>query len=415
MSIYGAMVSSITGLQAQSQALGMISDNLSNVNTVGYKGTHARFSTLVTEITTSRYAPGGVRSSPFTSVDRQGVIQSSSSVTDIAVSGNGMFVVRETATPTAGGETLYTRAGSFRRDANGNLVNTAGLFLQGWPISTVTGQPIGNNISQLETISVGNLSTTALPSTRVDLSANLNANTAVGGTYSIDTAMVDTLGANHVIRLTYTKTAANAWSVAAAAPNADMTVSIAAGALTFNPSNGTLATPASGQLTITTSAYTNGAGGPASLVLNMAASTSSSGLTQYAGYNEIKSVNSDGIPTGSLSGVAVSDAGIVIALFDNGQTRNIYQIALADHPNVNGLEARDGNAYATSGLSGDPVVNIPLTGGTGNIVSSALEASTVDIAEEFTNMIITQRAYSANTKVITTADEMLDETIRIKR
>lgn len=415
MSIYGAMVSSITGLQAQAQALGMISDNLSNVNTIGYKGSHARFSTLVTEITASRYAPGGVRSFPFTSVDRQGVIQSSSSVTDLAVSGNGMFVVRETADPADGGETLYTRAGSFRRDAGGNLVNTAGLYLQGWPIDAVTGQPIGNNISQLETISVGNLSTTALPSTQVDLSANLDANTAVGDTYSIDTAMVDSLGANHVIRLTYTKTAANAWTVAGTAPNADMTVAIAAGALTFDPNNGTLLTPASGQLTITTSAYTNGAGGPASLVLNMAADTSSSGLTQYAGYNEIKSVNSDGIPTGSLSGIAVSDAGVVIALFDNGQTRDIYQIALADHPNVNGLEARDGNAYATSGQSGDPVVNIPLTGGTGNIVSAALEASTVDIAEEFTNMIITQRAYSANTKVITTADEMLDETIRIKR
>ena len=122
-----------------------------------------------------------------------------------------------------------------------------------------------------------------------------------------------------------------------------------------------------------------------------------------------------GVPTGSLSGIAVSDTGRVIALFDNGRTLDIYQLALADHPNVNGLDPRDGNAYATTDRSGDPVVNVPLTGGTGNIVSAALEASTVDIAEEFTNMIITQRAYSANTKVITTADEMLEETIRIKR
>jgi flagellar hook protein FlgE len=138
-------------------------------------------------------------------------------------------------------------------------------------------------------------------------------------------------------------------------------------------------------------------------------------VTQYAGFNAINSVNSDGVPTGTLSGVAVSDSGRVIALFDNGQTQDIYQLALATWPNVNGLDPRDGNAYATSALSGDPVVNIPLSGGTGNVVSSALEASTTDIAEEFTNMIITQRAYSANTKVITTADEMLEETIRIKR
>jgi len=415
MSIYGAMVSSITGLQAQSQALGMISDNLSNVNTVGYKTTHARFATLVTEITPTRYAPGGVRSTPFSSIDRQGVLQASSSVTDLAVSGDGMFVVRETAVPTAGSETLYTRAGSFTRDANGNLVNAAGLYLQGWPIDAATGLPTGNNLSQLETVTVGNLSTSALPSANLDVSVNLDANTAVGGTYNVDASVVDALGASHVLRLTFTKTAANAWTVTSSAPNADFTTSIGAGAVTFSPTTGALATPAGGTLAITTGAFTNGAGGPAAINLNIGATNSSSGVTQYAGYNSINSVNDDGVPTGTLSGIGVSDTGRVIALFDNGQTRDIYQLALASWPNVNGLDPRDGNAYATSALSGDPVVNIPLQGATGNIVSSALEASTTDIAEEFTNMIITQRAYSANTRVITTADEMLEETIRIKR
>jgi flagellar hook protein FlgE len=415
MSIYGAMVSSITGLNANSQALGMISDNLSNVNTIGYKATHARFATLVTEITPTRYAPGGVRSSPFTAVERQGVLQATSSVTDLAVSGNGMFVVRNAPTATAGSEILYTRAGSFTKDADGNLVNAAGLYLQGWPIDPVTGLPTGNNLSQLETVTVGNLSISALPTANLDVSANLDANTAIGGTYNIDTTIVDALGASHVLRLTFTKTAANAWTVSSSAPNADLTTSIAAGAITFSPTTGALATPAGGVLTITTGAYTNGAGGPASVNLNIGATTSSSGLTQYAGFNAINSVNSDGVPTGTLSGIAVSDTGRVIALFDNGMTRDIYQLALATWPNVNGLDPRDGNAYATSALSGDPVVNIPLSGGTGNIVSSALEASTSDIAEEFTNMIITQRAYSANTRVITTADEMLEETIRIKR
>lgn len=415
MSIYGAMVSSITGLQAQSQALGMISDNLSNVNTVGYKGSYARFSTLVTEITAQRYAPGGVRAAPFSAIDRQGVLQSSSSTTDLAISGNGMFVVRETADATSGGEVLFTRAGSFRRDADGNLVNTAGYYLQGWPVNATTGFPVGNNLSELETVSVGTLSIGAVPSTTMDVSVNLDANAAVGDTYNVDGTMVDALGANHIVRLTYTKTAANAWTVSATAPNGDLTAAIGAGAITFDPTTGQMLTPASGQVTLATSAYTNGAGGPASVTINLGATNSTSGLTQFAGYYEINAVNSDGVPTGSLSGIAVSDTGRVIALFDNGRTLDIYQLALADHPNVNGLDPRDGNAYATTDRSGEPVVNIPLTGGTGNIVSAALEASTVDIAEEFTNMIITQRAYSANTKVITTADEMLDETIRIKR
>jgi flagellar hook protein FlgE len=409
------MVSSITGLNAQSQALGMISDNLSNVNTIGYKTTHARFATLVTEITQTRYAPGGVRSSPFTSVDRQGVLQATSSVTDLAVSGDGMFVVRETAAPTAGSETLYTRAGSFTKDADGNLVNAAGLYLQGWAIDPVTGQPVGNGLAQLTTVTLGNLSTSALPSANLDVSVNLDANTAVAGTYNVDATMVDSLGASHVLRLTFTKTAANAWTVSSSAPNADLTTSIGAGAITFSAATGALATPVGGTLTIATSAFTNGAGAPATITLNIGSNTSSSGVTQYAGFNAINSVDSDGVPTGNLSGVAVSDTGRVIALFDNGQTRDIYQLALASWPNANGLDPRDGNAYATSALSGDPVVNIPLSGATGNIVSSALEASTTDIAEEFTNMIITQRAYSANTRVITTADQMLEETINIKR
>ncbi len=415
MSIYGAMISSVTGLNAQSQALGMISDNLSNVNTVGYKGSHARFSTLVTEITSTRYSPGGVRAAPHVEVSRQGVLQASTSVTDLAVSGNGMFVVAETATPQSGSETLFTRAGSFTKDANGNLVNTAGLYLQGWPIDPITGQPNGNNLSQLETVSVANLSTASVPTTTVSVSANLDADTAVAGTYTIDSSIIDSLGASHVIRLTFTKTAANAWTVSSSAPNADLTTSIAAGAITFDASNGTLLTPATGNITVTTGAFTNGASGPASFTLNIGAAGSAAGMTQFAGFNAINSVTNNGLPTGSLSGVAISEVGRVIALFDNGQTYDIYQLALASHPNPDGLEPRDGNAYATSSLSGDPVVNIPQEGGTGKIISAALENSSVDIAEEFTNMIITQRAYSANTRVITTADEMLDETIRMKR
>lgn len=415
MSIYGAMISSVTGLNAQSQALGMISDNLSNVNTVGYKGTHARFSTLVTDVTPTKYAPGGVRATPHVEVSRQGVLQASTSVTDLAVSGNGMFVVAETATPQAGSETLFTRAGSFTKDANGNLVNTAGLFLQGWPINPTTGQPVGNNLSQMQTVSVANLSTASVPTSTVTLSANLDADTAVAGTYTVDSSMIDSLGASHVIRFTFTKTAANAWTVTSSAPNGDMTTSIAAGAITFDPANGTLLTPASGNITVTTGAYTNGASNPTSLTLDIGAAGSAAGLTQFSGFNAINSVSNNGLPTGSLSGVSINETGRVVALFDNGQSYDIYQLGLATHPNADGLDPRDGNAYATSSFSGDPVVNIPQEGGTGKIVASALEASSVDIAEEFTNMIITQRAYSANTKVVTTADEMLDETIRMKR
>ena len=184
MSIFGAMFSGVTGLHAQSQALGMIADNISNMNTVGYKGTSARFFSLVTQAASrTTFTPGGVSSSPAQHIDRQGLLQSSTSKTDIAVAGRGFFVVNQSAI-TGTGQFLFTRAGSFNPDQNGNLVNTAGYFLQGWPLTDGTTLPANTStLSSVQTVNVANLAGTATPTSIVNLSLNLpsTAPAAAGG------------------------------------------------------------------------------------------------------------------------------------------------------------------------------------------------------------------------------------------
>ncbi len=173
MSIFGAMFSGVTGLSANSQALGMIADNISNVNTIGYKGVSARFSTLVTQQASSKYTPGGVKASPLQHVDRQGLLQLSASKTDIAIAGAGFFVVNQTA-PSGTGQFLFTRAGSFNTDRNGDLVNTAGYYLQGWPLTNGTTLPTNTrSLSGVQTVNVANLAGTATPTSTVNLSLNL--------------------------------------------------------------------------------------------------------------------------------------------------------------------------------------------------------------------------------------------------
>ncbi len=183
MSIFGAMFSGVTGLHAQSQALGMIADNIANVNTIGYKGTTARFFSLVTQAASrTTYTPGGVASSPAQGIDRQGLLQASTSKTDIAIAGRGFIVVNQSADSDE--QFLFTRAGSFNPDQNGNLVNTAGYFLQGWPLTDGTTLPTNTStLSSVETVNVANLAGTATPTSTVNLALNLpsTAPAAAGG------------------------------------------------------------------------------------------------------------------------------------------------------------------------------------------------------------------------------------------
>lgn len=419
MSIYGAMFAGVSGLAAQSNALGMISDNIANVNTVGYKGTSARFSTLVTQAATqTTHTPGGVMSSPYSYVNRQGLLQGSSSGTDLAVAGQGFFVVNEAATPGFGDDFYFTRAGSFNPDQNGNLVNAAGYYLQGYDLRTTTPQPSSSTFTGLQTVNISNLSGSAAATTSISLGVNLPSTAAVTDSFSVTAQVFDSLGNAHDMDITFTKTATNTWSWAAANPTLDggatSSASVVGGGDIVFDTDGTPLTFSPAAPSITLTGFTTGAGN-ATIALDLGTIAGTDGLTQFAGNFTISNIDQDGVRFGNYTGISISNEGIVTALFDNGQRQDIYQLPLGMFRNPNGLEGKSGNVYLETDRSGNFQLNLAGEGGAGVVAPGALESSTVDLAEEFTKMIITQRAYSANTKVITTADEMLDELIRVKR
>lgn len=422
MSIYGAMFAGVSGLAAQSNALSMISDNIANVNTVGYKGVSARFSTLVTQAATqTTHTPGGVRSSPYSYIDRQGLLQGSASGTDLAVAGQGFFVVNESANPGFGDDFFFTRAGSFNPDQNGNLVNTAGYYLQGYDLRNTTPQPSSSTFTGLTTVNIANLSGSASASTNIALGVNLPSTaptTAPGNTFSVTSQVFDSLGNAHDMDIVFTKTAANTWTWAASNPTLDGGATSSAtatgtGTITF-ATDGTPSAFSPAAPSITLTGFTTGAGN-STITLDLGTVGATDGLTQFAGDFTISNIDQDGVRFGNYTGITISEEGIVTALFDNGQRLDIYQLPLGMFRNPNGLEARTGNVYLETNRSGNFQLNLAGNGGAGDVAPAALEASTVDLAEEFTKMIITQRAYSANTKVITTADDMLEELIRVKR
>lgn len=221
MSIYGAMFSGVSAMNANSQAMGVLSDNISNLNTIGYKHTESRFSTLVTRAATSTaYSPGGMKMTPTQQIGRQGLLQSSSSATDIAISGIGMIVVNEATTPGSGDRYLYSRAGQFEINKDGYLVNTGGYFLQGWPTTTTGAFDVDQNgvadasapdptsLSSLKSVKVTAVTGTAQPTTAVTLGLTLPATAAVAATESLTVKIYDSLGVAHNMAMQWTKTVA---------------------------------------------------------------------------------------------------------------------------------------------------------------------------------------------------------------
>ncbi len=426
MSLFGALFSGVSGLNAQTQALATISDNISNVNTIGYKGSDVRFSTLVTQAASStRYSPGGVISRPFQNIERQGLLQSSERPTDIAISGNGFFVVNDASTP-SGNEFLFTRAGSFTVDQDGFLTNASGYYLYGWR-TTVDGSfdldndgladaapPDPTDLNSLEAVNVRNIGGTVASTRNIELGLNLPATAiagAAGNEATTVVSVVDSLGIRHDLTLAWNKTAANTWTVGSTATGG--TAAPAVAGVTFN-GDGTLATPATGELTLSISAWTSGASNSI-ITIDLGAANTATGVTQFSDTYSVGFINQDGVEFGNFTVGEVDNDGFVRALFDNGETRVLYRLPVATFINPNGLDARTGNVFIQSSDSGELLLNNSNVGGAGVITPSSLESSTSDLGTEFTNLIVTQRAYSANTKIITTADEMLDELIRIKR
>jgi len=434
MSLYGALMSGVAGLDANSNALGIASANIANVNTIAYKAGQNEFSTLLASAAGSGdISSAGVIAHSVQNVTQQGLLNSTSSPTDLAISGNGFFVVSQN--PGDAADQLYTRAGDFTPDASGNLRNGSGYYLLGWPLDANGNIPTDRNA--MTSINVNNLSGKAEASTTLNLQANLQASTAAdasyvpgdmtSGTVTPDfqrtISVYDSQGGSQPLQLSFVKTGANTWAyeVSYQGDSANLTSAnpIATGTMQFN-ADGTLATAdtssvnptGSISLTIPWNSATSGLA-PQTLSIDMGTVGSSDGLTQYDSPSTLVSSSVDGALFGNLSGMKIDDQGYVTAQFSNGLSQKIFKLPVATFTNPDGLNAISGNAYSVSPDSGTAVLGEATTGGAGSIQANALEGSTVDLATEFTNLITTQRAYSASARIVTTASEMLDQLLQM--
>jgi flagellar hook protein FlgE len=432
MSLYSALYAGVSGLNAQASALATVADNITNVNTVGYKGVAAEFSTLVTDgRLKSSYSAGGVNAAPQALISKQGLLQAASSTTDIGIDGAGFFVVR----PSATSDTIaFTRAGSFRPDPQGYLRNASGYYLQGWPLDQNGNFVNTGNLDSLQPIKTNGLTGTAQPTANVDLRINLQstattytgayaagdlASGAVTPQFSRSVDLYDAQGGAHRVTFSFVKTAANTWQGEIyATPPGDVTAAggvLASGEIAFNP-DGSLDLAGSDPAFFAnlSPTWTNGAGSQP-IALGLGSQDGLDGLTQSSQESALLNSSVDGGLLGTVASVEISDTGRVTAVFENGTTRDIYQLPLATFQNPDGLTRLSGNAYVGSQQSGTVAINLPGSLGSGAIAGSTLEASNVDLAQEFSNMIRFQRAYSASSKIITTVDEMLQEVSNLKR
>jgi len=428
MSLYGALLTGVSGLDANSRALSITSSNISNVNTVGYKTSTADFSTfLASSGTAGQVSPSSVQVTSVQHLTQQGLLTSTGSATDLAISGNGFFVV--TDNPNGGGP-LYTRAGGFTPDAQGLLRNSAGFYCEGWTLQSDGSMPA--NRSAIAPISLGSLNGTAEASSTMTLRANLQSSAAPVGAYSPGDMyagtvtpefeqtvnVYDSQGTARPMQLAFVKTAADTWKyeISYQGPVADIGGAgnnpVAGGTLTFN-ADGTLAAPATATVNIPWSGTTGL--NPQTLTVTLGTPGLSDGVTQFDAPSALTAANVNGAPYGALTSVSVDGNGFVTALFDNGIQKRVFKVALATFTNPDALAAVSGNAYQITDGSGSATILEPKTGGAGSISSNSLEASTVDLAKEFSDLITTQRAYSAATRIITTADQMLQELMQIKQ
>jgi flagellar hook protein FlgE len=467
MSINSALLAGASGLLANSSALASISDNIANVNTVGYKRANAVFTPQYeSRGGAARYTAGGVGAYARLSISESGLLTAGSSPTDLAISGNGFFVVRDQSDATAADAVSFTRAGRFNADASGFLRNDAGKYLSGWPVAadgSVTSNP--SDLNALETINLSSIGGAAQATSSVGINANLLASQTISaqeatydptasatnmasGTVTPDfqrsIPIYDSQGGVRTITVSLLKQdptgaaprAANQWwAEIHVTPAAD--VDIGAGLVDGQVANGVLAFDAEGRIDTTNTtlpaslsfgASSGAAPGAAgykwatdagiaaqNLALDFGSPAAPGGFTQFDSPSTLLSTNVDGSAFGNFAGVDIDDGGNVFAKFTNGIVRRIYQVPIATFVNPDGLQAESGGSYTVTPDSGAFTLGSAGLGNAGNIAASTLENSNVDLATEFTGLITTQRAYSASSKIITTADEMLDEAIRMKR
>ena len=425
MSLSGALSSAISALSAQSANIAMISDNIANSSTVGYKTTTASFESLVSSSgSATTYASGGVNTLSSSNISTQGLLTTTTSATDMGIQGNGFFPVTTSLTS---GSTEYTRNGAFTVNSSGYLTSSSGAYLLGWP-TDADGNVVGNASSDtLVPIDTSVAQTSGSATTETTIAANLPADAvANSSTFTSSISLYDSLGTANSMEVTWAKTGTNTWSATFAAPTSTSdtstptaaTPSPATIAITFN-SDGSLASTTPSPATVAITGWTDGAT-DSSVTMNLGTIGGTNGLTQYSSGAttpavDLTSIESDGLAFGKLSSIAVGDNGNVNATYSNGKTIAIYKVPVATFTAEDQLSADSGGLYKATAASGTAVLQASGTNGAGTIYGGELEASTTDTNTEFSSMISAQQAYSAASQVITAVNKMFDTLISSMR
>jgi flagellar hook protein FlgE len=417
MSLYGMMRTGVSGMNAQANRLSTTADNIANSDTTGYKRSSAEFSTLIMPQVGGAYNSGGVNTTIRSAVSAQGVLQYTTSVSDLAVNGNGFFVVQDPS-----GTPFLTRAGAFVPDAQGRLVNAAGYQLMAYSYANGTPAATANGFEGLVPVEISDQEMTATPST----TGNFNANLPAGATppagplpstnsataeYTSKSSIVtyDNLGNKKLLDVYFTNTGTGTWSVSVfdqskATPGTSFPYTggaLASANLTFDTTTGKI-TGAVDSITIPVP-------GGASLDLDL------SKLTQLGTGFTVSEAKVNGNAPSTIEKIQIGEDGVIYAQYQDGSTKPLFKIPLADVQSADNLTALPGNVYAQSTDSGTVRIGFANEGKLGSIISGALENSNVDIAEELTNMIAAQRSYTANSKVFQTGSDLMDVLVNLKR
>lgn len=433
MSLTSALQTGVSGLGANSTAVGGISENIANANTVGYKRSFSQMVTTTASQGTDKGVLSVIAEERLTVYSAGGLIATNSS-TDLAVSGTGFFVVSESPNEPNQANYFLTRAGSFLPDADGNLVNAAGYYLSGFPYDGdgVLQSIDRSSFASMQTVNIGAITLAADGTSTIDASGNVpsqaTGSATPGAPFVTSSEFFTPLGQIERLNLSWQPSSTrNQWTVSIADSNSNALGSFD---VTFSDSGSTAGSPsaysnatnlatapaafvmdtATGNVTLTLNNGTT----PQTINMSFGEIGSFSGMTQFSG-DFSQSYDRDGSSLGELVRTEFDDAGTIYGVFDNGNRRPLYEVPLGVVDNPNGLGERAGNAYQTTVNSGSFQALTATGGRVGVINSGALESSNVDIAQEMTDLIRFQRAFSTNASVVTTVDEMMEETTRLKR
>lgn len=434
MSIFNAMQTGVSGLLANSSAVGAISSNIANANTDGYRRS---FSHMVTTSSTNGGGSGGgggVRATARQEISTEGTPRITGVDSDMAINGEGFFVVSRAANDPSESNYAFTRAGAFAPDEEGNLRNAAGLFLAGFPYDSSgnIGGVERTRFRDLETVNVASEMMNGEPTTVMGMGGNLPAQTTgpstIGQPFINSQDYYTPLGGTARMEFSWTPSSTpNQWTLnlstegvaigsvdvtyADSGPTAGLPLSYSNVISTAPAPAGFSVNSSTGEATVVIDNGTT----PQTIVVGLGAPGTSEGLTQFAGDYTAPKADTDGFETGQLVRFEIDEAGDLYGVFDNSARRLLYNIPLAAVDNPDGLKQINGNAYITTQESGSFLLGQANSGSLGNIATGALENSNVELAEELTQLIRTQRAYSSNAKIVTTVDEMMEETTRLKR